>query len=297
MIGQWLHRFRTHRKMTQDQLVLALMNFSESFARLNTVTVSRWETGRTTPGVGKKREILRFLMKEGFLDEPWVREEMERLFRRHRGRILEAAGKGFHHIVGNFPELEEGCSEQWELDSTERSDRHLEQIVEIERAMGERGYSRLELVRLKEWLEASDHLALVCGRKGQHTGHCLIFRLSREAAGEILHNRRSWYDLSAKDFRKRGEPGTMFFAALYARSPQVLARLLERHYRFLLERHYLVDGVVVHTTREDEILSLTSEYGLEVADSGKLPSGLPWYGLYATLEDLLFSEEIVRNYF
>lgn len=55
MIGKLIYQFRKQKGMTQDRLVHELMGYPDMFERLNTVTLSHWETGKTRPGMKKSR--------------------------------------------------------------------------------------------------------------------------------------------------------------------------------------------------------------------------------------------------
>ncbi len=55
--------------MTQKDLVLALSQYQNDFKALNTVTLSRWETGVTSPSLRKKKTILHFLAEKDAFEE------------------------------------------------------------------------------------------------------------------------------------------------------------------------------------------------------------------------------------
>ena len=64
-IGKLLFEYRKQLNITQKNLVEELSHFSPNFKALNTVTLSRWETGTTTPSLNKKRILLDFFTLSG----------------------------------------------------------------------------------------------------------------------------------------------------------------------------------------------------------------------------------------
>ena len=65
--GKLLHEYRILHNLIQKDLVGELSHFSNAFEALNTVTLSRWETGATSTSLHKKKSLLNFLTAKGCL--------------------------------------------------------------------------------------------------------------------------------------------------------------------------------------------------------------------------------------
>jgi transcriptional regulator with XRE-family HTH domain len=107
MFGELLLTYREYAGLTQKGLAEELSYWHESFQGLNAVTISRWETGTTTPGISKKREVLKFLAHQGCLtDRGCLPRFIERykLLQRH---LTEIFNRQYQYIVGNYPDFGE----------------------------------------------------------------------------------------------------------------------------------------------------------------------------------------------
>ncbi len=125
----------------------------------------------------------------------------------------------------------------------------------------------------------------------------IMFKIKNEVAEEIALHKRSEFDLKESDFCSVHEKGTYYVHALYGRSPKIAAMLNVKAYLHLLEHMQNTDNVMIFSSRTDGVL-LTKDYGIEIIAQGEDEEyGFDWYGMMSPVEDILFSDTVLKLVF
>lgn len=298
MFGQLLTRYRELNDMTQKSLAEELSFHSEELRGLNAVTISRWETGTTTPGISKKREVLKFLAQRGCLrEEEGCLELFSARYRRLDGRLREIFDRRYQYVVGNYPDFGIDEYRLIPLRKHEESDRHLEHLMDIERVTNAEGYYTPDLDTLGRWVEHPGCFTVICERKGRNLGHFMMIKLSSDVAREIAYHRREEFAIGPEDLRGPEERGSYYIHALYGSNPHVAALLNIRAYLHFLRYFYTIEDVVIFSTRPDGP-KITRDYGIALVAEGRHERfGFPWYGMLSPVEDILFADGMIRTLF
>lgn len=294
-ISQLLTEYRKDQGLTQQNLVVALSHFSNDFKALNTVTLSRWETGTTSPSLGKKRSLLHYLAEKNSFHQgacyDILRERYEALYE-PLSRIFT---RNYQYLIGNLPE-QRGAREPslYPLHTFADKAAHIEHIIDIEVATNATGYYRVTPQKMQQWCAHPSTFAYIVERKKQHLGHMVMFKLKNDVAEEIAHHERSEFDINESDFCSIYEKGTYYVHALYGRSPKIAAMLNVKAYLHLFEHMQTTDNVMIFSSRTDGVL-LTKDYGIETVASGTDEKfGFDWYGMMSPVEDILFSDALIK---
>jgi|GEM_PF-5167493 len=297
-ISELLVNYRAHYALTQQNLVERLSTYCEEFRHINTVTVSRWETGATSPSLKKKKHLLHFLAKEGCFRPD---TECYHIFKRAYGRLYTPLSgiftRNYQYLIGNFPEFKLDESHIHHLNTFEERDAHIEHIIDIETATNVPGYYSLGPNQLKKLCEHPSSFAIVCERKRQHLGHFVMFKIKNSVAEKIVRHHRNEYGITFEDLCAPTQKGTYYVHALYGKNPKIAALLNVQAYLHLFEQMQAVENVMIFSSRKDGML-LTRDYGIELIDKGKdSVYGFEWHGLMSPVEDILFSDTIVKLIF
>jgi len=296
-ISQMLYACRKSHRLTQQDLVMELSHFANELKALNTVTLSRWETGTTTPSLNKKKLLLYFLASKGCFNtgecHDITREQYENLLEPLSGVF----SRNYQYLIGNLPERLVNEYTLYNLKEFTQKDEHIEHIVDIEVATNSTGYYVLTPETLEEWCSHPSSFCVITERKKQHLGHFIMLKIKNHVAEEIAHYRRSEFSLTKEDFCHIDEPGTYYVHALYGRSPKIAALLNVAAYLHLFDHMKTVDNVMIFSTRTDGVL-LTQDYGIqEVAHGEDETYEFEWHGMLSPVEDILFSDTIVKLIF
>ena len=297
-ISLLLTAYRKHHNLTQKDLVNTLSQYSEEFGALNTVTLSRWETGTTSPGLSKKKLLLHFFANSPCLIEDAacydiIYETYERLY----APLSTVFTRKYQYLIGNLPEFPAGKHTSEDLKSFIEIKEHIEHIVDIETATNATNYYKVSPAVLRQWCEHPSSFCIVAERKKQHLGHFVMLKLKNHVAEEIAHHKRSEFDLGKNDLCNVSENGTYYVHALYGRSPKIAAELNVKAYLHLLKHMNTVDNVMIFSSRTDGLL-LTQDYGIkEVAHGINEAYGFEWHGMLSPVEDILFSDTVIKLVF
>jgi len=297
-ISDLLVQYREYTKITQKELVEKLSTYSENFKNLNTVTVSRWETGTTMPSLKKKKSLLNFFSSSECLTSnnecrDIIYEAYERLYE----PLSTVFTRQYQYLIGNLPEHRTGQHKVEDLKHFSQKEEHIEHIIDIEVATNATNYYSVTQSILTQWCTHPSTFCVVAERKKQHLGHFIMLKLKNDVAEEIAHHRRSEFDLTSSDFCDVNESGTYYVHALYGRSPKIAAELNVKAYLHLFENLKYIDKVMIFSTRVDGVL-LTKDYGIEIVDSGEDDEhGFKWYGMLSPVEDILFSDTVLKLVF
>jgi len=299
IIGELILSYRKLHKMTQKSLVEALSQYSNDFKSLNTVTLSRWETGNTSPSVDKKRSLLAYLVSVGCLEQ----DSCYTLVRKRYETLLEPLtnmfSRRYQFLIGNFPDFDfDSHFSLHTLDGFGHStDEYIDHIIDIERATNAPEYYNVSGETMKSWCRSSGTLALVCERKKQHLGHYIMLKIKSDIAEAIAHNRRSELSITTKDLCNENEQGSYYIHALYGRNPKIAALLNVHAYLHLLDNFNTIDNILIFSTRKDGV-ELTRDYGIKTVAKGENERyGFKWHGMLSPVEEILFSDTVTRRAF
>jgi transcriptional regulator with XRE-family HTH domain len=297
-IGNLLNIYREHHRLTQQELAQQLSEYSSDFKNLNSVTISRWETGTTTPGCSKKQRILHFLISTNCLHKI---EACSEIVKQAYVKLFEPLSKLFNrnyqYLIGNFPEFKVDWSNIHTLSNFPGKNEHYEHIVDIERATNIDGYYTLTKERLMALCEHPSSFAVICERKRQHLGHFVMFKIKNRVAEEIVHHNHKEYAVTLEDLCTPNEKGTYYIHALYGKNPSIAALLNVHAYLYLFEHLEFTDNVLIFSSRKDGPL-LTKHYGIELIKKGYNDFfGFEWHGFMSPVENILFSDTVVKRVF
>lgn len=131
----------------------------------------------------------------------------------------------------------------------------------------------------------------------QHLGHFVMFKLKNDVARAIANYERSECSLKEEDFCPAYEKGTYFVHALYGRNPKVAAKLNVEAYLFMLDNMEYIDNIMVFSSRIDG-RTITRDYGItSVAKGYDEKLGMKWEGMLSPVEDILFSDTVLKLVF
>jgi transcriptional regulator with XRE-family HTH domain len=297
-ISDLLVQYREYSKITQKELVEKLSIYSDEFKNLNTVTISRWETGTTTPSLFKKKLLLHFFTGSKCLTSDGacydiVYKAYEKLYE----PLSNVFTRKYQYLIGNLPEHSIGKHTIKNLKFFSQKEEHIDHIVDIEIATNATNYYSITPTILTKWCEFPSTFCIVAERKKQHLGHFVMLKLKNHVAEEIAHHKRSEFDLNSNDFCNINEHGTYYVHALYGRNPKIAAELNVKAYLHLLDHMSTVDNIMIFSSRVDGVL-LTQDYGIkEIAHGVDEEFEFAWHGMLSPVEDILFSDTVVKLIF
>ena len=297
-ISNLLVQYRAYVGITQKSLVEALAKYNNAFKCLNTVTVSRWETGTTVPSLKKKKMLLHFLFTtKCFVSDSLCHNFLYETYKNLYEPLSSVFVRNYQYLIGNLPEYRTGKHRVENLKSFLHKEEYIEHIIDIEVATNVTNYYSVTPAILRKWCTHPSSFCIIAERKKQHLGHFVMLKLKNHVAKEIAEHKRSEFDLESNDFCDVDEQGTYYVHALYGRSPKIAAELNVRAYLHLLNHMDTVDNVMIFSSRADGVL-LTQDYGIEIIDSGEDDEyGFKWYGMLSPVEDILFSDTVVKLIF
>ena len=297
-ISPLLIAYRKHHNQTQKDLVTELSQYSKEFRALNTVTLSRWETGTTSPSLSRKKLLLHFFANTQCLTtddtcHDIIYEAYEKLYE----PLSTVFTRKYQYLIGNLPEHRTGKHIIEDLKHFSQKKEHIDHIIDIEIATNATNYYSVAPSILTEWCAIPSTFCIVAERKKQHLGHFIMLKLKNHVAEEIAHHKKSEFDLNKNDFCDIYENGTYYVHALYGRSPKIAAELNVKAYLHLLDHMNTVDNVMIFSSRTDGVL-LTQDYGIkEVAHGVDQEFDFKWHGMLSPMKDILFSDIVVKLIF
>jgi len=297
-ISELLISYREAFGLTQKDLVEKLVDYSSDFKNLNTVTVSRWETGTTSPSTNKKKRLLHFFASGTCLHKNTkCHDVVEGAYKQLYGPLSEVFTRNYQYLIGNFPEFEINDSHIYSLMTFSDKKAHIEHIIDIETVTNVPGYYSLTPMQLESLCNHPSSFAVVCARKKQHLGHFVMFKIKNSVAEEVVHHRKYEHRISMEDLCGPNEKGTYYVHGLYGKNPKIAALLNVYAYLYLFEHMRTTDNVLIFSSRKDGVL-LTKDYGIKLIDSGVDESyRFKWHGLMSPVEDILFSDTVVKLIF
>ena len=295
-IGELLLSYRKLHAMTQKDLAEKLSHFSEECKAINAVAISRWETGATEPSLKKKKIFLKFFAAEGCLKKGPCYELLRKQYEKLYASLSSVFTRRYQYLIGNSPDLglDKNVSIHRIESGNDHMDEYLDHIIEIEKATNVPGYYTVTQETMKGWCQNPGTFAIVYERKKQHLGHFVMLKVKNSTAEAIAHNRRSELSITADDLCTPEEKGSYYIHALYGQNPKIAAHLNVEAYLFLFDHLDTIDNIVIFSSRTDGV-ELTKDYGIAMVAEGKDEVfGFTWKGMLSPVEDILFSDTVVK---
>jgi len=242
--------------------------------------------------------LLKFFADSGCLsDDTYCHDIVNRAYRELYRPLSRVFIRNYQYLIGNLPDRRGGEYTVYNLKDFAKNDEHIEHIIDIEIATNREDYYSLTPAILARWSAHPSSFCIIVERKKQHLGHFIMFKLKNSVAKEIAQNRRSEFDLGSDDFCDTHENGTYYVHALYGSNPQIAAQLNVEAYIYLLANLKHTDSIMIFSSRDDGVL-LTKDYGIKIIDSGvSSVYGFEWHGMLSPVEDILFSDTVVKLIF
>lgn len=297
-ISNMLVTCRTKCQLTQEQLCTELSLFSDEFASLTPVTLSRWENGASRASLLRKRLFIKYIISKGLLkEEPFYSIIKERL-----EALPEPLSTVFDHnyesIIHNFPDFGAKLEayEYTRIDDATGAE-VLAHIIDIEVASHAQGYYQTSAQQLRTLCEHPSSFSLLIERNGQHLGHFIMYKLKPESAEKVVHHTLSEHDISLSDLVTADEVGSYYVHAFFAVNPLLAAVLNTQAYLHFFENFETIDDIVVLSSRKDGV-RLARSYGIELQDKGfDERYSLSWHGMSSPVADILFSDTVLKSVF
>ena len=297
MIGKLIYSYRKEYGITQDALVEVLSSFSPNLKKLNTVTLSRWERGITSPSIAKKRDLLRFIVGSNNVKKSNVYMLIKEQYRLLVDATLSALPGANSLLLGNLPIFDNNENCIHTLNDPDMKNTFLEHIIDIEQATHPSGYCKLSHDRMGKYLQTSSTFAILCTQNKQYLGHFIMLKIKSETAVAIANNQKSKYDILHEELCSIEEAGSYIIQAVYASNPQYAMLLKTEAYLFLLDNMDTVKDLVIFSTRTDGA-TMSKNYGIrQVAEGKDEKYGFKWFGMLSPIEDVLFSDTVVKLIF
>ncbi len=298
IIGRFLRLVRHEQGLTQEQFVEKIAFSVKEFEMLNAVTISRWETGTTSPSYNKKRELFKFCIDRGWLEQGPCRDFVRERFENLCDPLADIFKHRYETLIANVPRLRIPLDE-YELQDLQQQEEPYcyEHIVDIETASNPDGYYTVTPEALQQLCHHPASFSLFCERKKQHLGHFIMFKLNNDAARRLVHNRLNENHIRETDLCPRSERGSYYIHALYGVNPTIAALLNTRAYLYLFDHLDSINTVSIFSSRKDG-MRLARAYGIRTVARGKNTEfDFTWYGMQSPVVDILFSDTVLKLIF
>ena len=301
MIGKLLCCIRKSQNFTQEELVSELAASTMLFESLNSVTLSRWETGKTSTSHNKRRELLKFFSKKGWLQKGLCHDFVRSRFENMCQPLTAVFNHNYQSLIANVPTLKIGIDEYDLLNLQVKKENsrqyHFENIIDIEIASNPNDYYTATPESLQSLCSHDNSFSIICERRRQHLGHFLMFKLEYDIAQELIHNRISEFALTTDHLCGKNKKGSYYVHALYGVNPKIAALINSKAYLYMFDNMASIDNVVIFSSRKDG-LRLAKAYGIKTVAKGKNKKcNFTWHGMESSVEDILFSDTVLRSIF
>jgi len=297
LFGELLKICREEHGLTQKAFVERLSLFSPLFFGLNTVTLSRWETGTTFPGLKKRQALLRYICSHRYLEHKQCMKYIYQAYEKLQTPFNEILDHKFPNIIGHFAPFKIDPDRYNFTHVSDYSYEKLCYLIDLERSNHPDNYYDLDIDMLQRWCEYESTLCLGCEIDGEHVGHFLLLKISSETAESIITNRKSVFSLKREDFIPSKEVGIYLVHTFFAVNSEVMAMLCVKALLFLLEERDVIENIVSFLTRNEGV-ELMRMFGHRIVEEGYDASGnFQWHGTKSTIEEILFSDIVVQNLF
>jgi len=284
--------------LTQVELLSELANYDDTFENLNNVTLSRWENGTTETSLNRKRLLLKYFSQRLLLESApcnnMVKKRLELLY--------HPLAKFFEHnyasLIHNLPQLRVALEAYNIISLHEHQELHrFENIVNLEEASHAEGYYRTSAQSLQLLCQHPSTFAITVEHNEQHLGHFIMHKIKEDIVQRLIHYKMTEAEITVEDFASPSEKGSYYVHALYGVNPTIASIVNTKAYLYLYEHLKQIDNVVIFSTRKDG-LRLAKAYGIEVIDTGVDESyNIIWSGMRSPVEDILFSDTVLKLVF
>ena len=298
IFGDILVQFRKLQTYTQKEFINTLSQFHEEFNALNPVTLSRWENGTTETSLYRKRLILKYFLSKGLFDS----EQHRKLIRDRYTALYSPLSKVFEHnyetLIHNLPQLRIALDEydKFSLTQCNKSFR-LQHIIDIEVASHAPMYYQNSVDQLQKLVSHPASYSLVIEKNHQHLGHFIMYKMPQEVSQKLINYELKEKELSYNDLCQPHESGDYYIHALYGVNPMMAAMLNVETYLYLFDNIKTINNIVIFSSRKDGV-RLAKSYGIKVVQSGEdLQYDINWSGMSSPVEDILFSDTVLKLVF
>lgn len=242
--------------LTQEELVFELYRFdTEQFGGLETVTLSRWERGITTPHLSRQVSILKYFQKKKGIALPCLErfshDELERM-------ICET---GMHNLLGkskklilNFPSKMIGADELLVRQLRESS--ALDIIIDINMAIDKGFHHKFKEIpaqQIRSWALHPSNTFFVCHYKKQFFGLHFTLRLKPEIFEKIMSREITEKELILDDFASFEEKGSNYVISFFAMNDKAATLLFIRSYAHLIANQKVIEEIGTSVIMEDAV--------------------------------------------
>ncbi len=297
-IGKFLRLVRQEHGFTQEKFAERLALSGKNFEALNAVTLSRWETGTTLPSYKKRRELLKFCVHRGYMEKGPCHDFVRSRFEHLAAPLAGIFQHNYQTLIANVPSLRIPL-EEYRLRDLQREQELLryEHITDVEEASNPPGYYTVPPQGLQKLCRHPASFGLLCERKQQHLGHFVMFKLKSEAARRLVHHRLDENLVSEDDLCSGEERGSYYIHALYGVNPTIAALVNARAYLYLFDNMAAIETISIFSSRADG-RRLARAYGIKTVAHGRHKGcGFTWYGMQSPMEDILFSDTVLKLIF
>jgi len=298
IFGNLLSRCRKVLGETQQQFITQIAMFDEEFNALNTVTLSRWENGTTATSLYRKRLILRYFHTKGILTQEPCRSMIQERFSALQVPLSKTFEHNYESIIHNLPKLRIPL-DAYETNTLEHCDDplQLQHLIDVEIASHAPLYYKNTPQRLLELVSHPETFSMVIKKNRQHLGHFIMYKTTPEASEKIVRYQLKEHELTLDHLVKPGSSGDYYIHAFYGVNPVIAAMLNVHTYLHLFKHIDTIKDVVIFSSRKDGV-RLAKAYGIEMIESGDdLHYGITWNGMRSPVEDILFSDTVLRLVF
>ena len=298
IFGNILYQSRQLQKQTQQQFITEISQFNEEFFALNTVTLSRWENGTTETSLYRKRLILKYFLSKGLFNI----EAFSTLILKRYSALYTPLSKTFQHnyqsVIHNLPQLRIGLEEYDKFSLSKYSESfQLQHIIDIEVASHAPMYYQNSTEKLLKLVSHPASYSLVIEKNHQHFGHFIMYKVPQEISKKIINYELKERDLAYSDLCPKQESGDYYIHAFYGVNPMMAAMLNVETYLHLFKNISTINNIVIFSSRKDGV-RLAKAYGIEMVESGEdLHYGINWNGMLSPVEDILFSDTVLKLVF
>ena len=252
----YLRRCRETIGLTQEELVSELYSFdTQHFGGLETVTLSRWERGSTTPHLARQVSILKYFQQQTHIALPCLdrfsHDAVEQM-------ICET---GMHNLLGkskklilDFPSKMIGADEL--LVKQLRESSALDIIIDIHMAIDKGFHHKFKEIPAKQiraWALHPSNTFLVCHYKKQFFGLHFTLRLKPEIFEKIMSREMTEKELTLDDFASFEEAGSNYIISFFAMNDKAATLLFIRSYAHLIANQKVIEEIGTSVIMEDAV--------------------------------------------
>ncbi len=296
--NDYLKKCREKYELTQEELVLELFHFDELlFKSLDTVTLSRWELGKSSPNTAKQVQTIKYFQSIDDMIFPCFDESESEMIEKHvcKTGTLNISGKN-RSLILNFPSsltIDELSVHQ--LKDSEMIDEKIKIALDLNKEFSH-NHSLINDEQFREWILSPSNLFLVCEYNKQFFGLLFSLRLKQDSFDKLMSFEMTQNDISKSDFAKRGEAGCDFILAFFAMNDMAASLLLIRYYACLISDQKSIQEIGAMSTHTDAI-NLMENIHLQHCKSKTYGDTLTRHTYRAPLSDVLINETMVRILF